>query len=139
MAAKLTDKQRAFCREYMIDLNATKAAVRAGYSKKGAEVTASKLLRVAKVQSVIEKLRHESEQRTQIKADDILRSIKSIADDASQLVRRDDGTKSMLNPMAALRAYELLGKHLAMWTERREVNADVKLSGIEVVIVDPKK
>ena len=39
----LTDKQKRFCEEYLIDLNATQAAIRAGYSPKTAEQTASRL------------------------------------------------------------------------------------------------
>ena len=41
MANKLTDKQKMFCREYLIDLNATQAALRAGYSEKTSQVMGS--------------------------------------------------------------------------------------------------
>lgn len=41
---RLTDKQRKFCDEYLIDLNATQAAIRAGYTEKYANTNASKLL-----------------------------------------------------------------------------------------------
>lgn len=51
----LTDKQKRFCDEYLIDLNATQAAIRAGYSPKTAEQTASRLLRNVKVQEYIAK------------------------------------------------------------------------------------
>lgn len=51
----LTDKQKRFCEEYLIDLNATQAAIRAGYSPKTAEQTASRLLRNVKVQEYIAK------------------------------------------------------------------------------------
>ena len=49
----LTDKQKRFCEEYLIDLNATQAAIRAGYSPKTAEQTASRLLRNVNVQEYI--------------------------------------------------------------------------------------
>ena len=51
----LTPKQKRFCEEYLIDLNATQAAIRAGYSLKTAEQTASRLLRNVKVQEYIAK------------------------------------------------------------------------------------
>ena len=55
----LTNKQKAFCREYVIDHNGTQAAIRAGYSKKGAEVRASELLRNSKVKDYISRLETE--------------------------------------------------------------------------------
>ena len=50
---KLTPKQQQFVEEYLVDLNATQAAIRAGYSAKTAEFQASRLLRNAKVQAAI--------------------------------------------------------------------------------------
>jgi len=50
----LTERQAAFVREYLVDCIATKAAIRAGYSRSGAEVTASKLLKNAKVKAAID-------------------------------------------------------------------------------------
>lgn len=49
----MTPKQARFVAEYLVDLNGTQAAIRAGYSPKGAEVTASKLLRVGKVAKAV--------------------------------------------------------------------------------------
>ena len=51
----LTKKQKRFCDEYLIDLNATQAAARAGYSKKTAAQTAARLLTNVNVQECIEK------------------------------------------------------------------------------------
>ena len=48
--AKLTAKQQRFCDEYLIDLNATQAAIRAGYSPKTAAQAAARLLTNVKVQ-----------------------------------------------------------------------------------------
>jgi phage terminase small subunit len=50
----MTPKQTRFVAEYLIDLNATQAAIRAGYSRNGAEVTGSKLLRIAKVAAALQ-------------------------------------------------------------------------------------
>lgn len=53
----LTDKQEMFCREYLIDLNATQAAIRAGYSGKTANRTASENLSKPDIQSRIAELK----------------------------------------------------------------------------------
>lgn len=53
----LTDKQKMFCREYLIDLNATQAAIRAGYSAKTANRTASENLSKPDIQSRIAELK----------------------------------------------------------------------------------
>lgn len=49
----MTERQKRFCDEYLIDLNATQAAIRAGYSEKTAEQTASRLLSFVKVKTYI--------------------------------------------------------------------------------------
>jgi len=56
---KLTDKQRRFCQEYIIDLNAKQAAIRTGYSHETAENQASRLLSYVKVQNEVAKLQKE--------------------------------------------------------------------------------
>lgn len=52
----MTPRQEKFCIEYLIDLNATQAAIRAGYSKKTAEALASRLLRNVNIRSRIKEL-----------------------------------------------------------------------------------
>ena len=56
-AAKLTAKQERFCQEYLIDLNGTQAAIRAGYSEKTAEQQASRMLLNVKVQNRVSELK----------------------------------------------------------------------------------
>lgn len=75
----LTDKQKTFCREYIVDLNATQAAIRAGYSKKGAAVSASKMLMKTNIQLEIKRLMDERNERTNITADDVIRQLARIA------------------------------------------------------------
>jgi len=77
--AKLTPKQQRFVDEYLIDLNATQAAIRAGYSEKGAAVTASKLLINAKVQETVQAARQKRASRTEITADRVLTEIARLA------------------------------------------------------------
>ncbi len=60
--AKLTEKQQRFVDEYLIDLNATQAAIRAGYSAKTADVQGSRMLGIVKVQQAISEAMAELEQ-----------------------------------------------------------------------------
>lgn len=53
--AKLTPKQKRFCEEYLIDLNATQGAIRAGYSQKTAYSTGQRMLKNVEVQNYIQK------------------------------------------------------------------------------------
>ena len=79
MGRKLTPLQTAFKEEYLVDLNGTKAAIRAGYSKKSASVTASRLLSNANVQTAIFKAMDERSRRTEITADRVLKEIAAMS------------------------------------------------------------
>jgi len=82
--SKLTVKQKQFCEEYIADegLNATKAAIRAGYKVKStsnAEKVGSKLLRNVRVQAYIQELMRARSKRTEITADKVLEEIAKVA------------------------------------------------------------
>lgn len=112
MAAGLTEKQRRFCDEYIIDLNATRAYMAAYPSVKKEEtasVCASQLLRNPKVQRFLQELKQERKERVQIKQDDVLCGIKEIAFESAGIRPRD-----------RLRALELLGKHLGLFDPHKD-------------------
>jgi phage terminase small subunit len=69
---ELTEKQKAFCLEYLVDNNATQAFIRAGYSENGASQNASLLMGNNKIQEYVAVLRKAQGERTEIKADEIL-------------------------------------------------------------------
>jgi|TARA_R110000851_G_scaffold121602_4_gene250491 phage terminase small subunit len=69
---KLTEKQKVFCREYLVDLNGAQAYIRAGYSENGASEGACRLLGNVRVQEFIKDGLKEREKRTKISADDLL-------------------------------------------------------------------
>ena len=77
--AKLTAKQQRFCDEYLIDLNATQAAIRAGYSKKTANEQGARLLVNVSIQKKIFELQKEREKRTEITQDSVLHELALIA------------------------------------------------------------
>lgn len=120
--AKLTAKQEQFCLEYMVDLNAKQAAIRAGYSKKTAAEMGYESLNKPHVAARIQQLMAERSERTLISADWVLKGIKSLTE---ELRGSDD-------PKAAYKGYELGGRHLKMFTDKvesRNENKTVKEFG----------
>lgn len=110
---KLTEKQKRFCEEYLIDLNATQAAIRAGY--KNPEI-GRQLITKNNVLNYINELRKEQSQRTGINADTVLKELEKIA-----LADTDISGKEKI------KALELLGKHLGMFKDKLELETDTDL------------
>lgn len=78
MTDNLTPKQRRFVEEYLIDLNATQAAIRAGYAANAAKVTASRLLTKANIGELLAELQAKRSERTEITADRVLSELAKI-------------------------------------------------------------
>ena len=79
MAAKLTDKQRAFVAEYLVDLNATQAAIRAGYSAKTAGAIGDENLRKPAIAKAVELEQAKRAERTELTQGRVLEELKRIA------------------------------------------------------------
>lgn len=75
---KLTAKQERFCDEYIIDLNATQAAIRAGYSEKTAHSIGNENLTKPEIQNRIKEKQQEIQERNKIKADDVVQELAKI-------------------------------------------------------------
>lgn len=132
----------AFCEEYLIDLNATQAAIRAGYSSKTADVQSARLLVNVKVQERISLLRSKQSKRTEVTADKVIAELAAIAfADRTELAKVDKNGSVKFTPTDSLpddvkkiisgikegkfgtevssydkvKALELLGKHLGLW------------------------
>lgn len=75
----LTEKQRRFVEEYLIDLNATQAAIRAGYSEATAGTQGYQLLQKTTIQNAIEQAKADRRERSRMKADDIIFELEKIA------------------------------------------------------------
>ena len=71
----LTEKQKRFCDEYLVDLNATQAAIRAGYSKKTAKQIAQQNLTKLDIQEYIKKRMAEKEDALIAKQDEVLQTL----------------------------------------------------------------
>lgn len=109
-AKQLTPKQRAFVTEFLVDLNQHQAAIRAGYSPKSAGYAARSALKTAAVQSAIQQAMNERAARTAVRADVVLESLVRIALKAEA---KEDFS-------AATRSWELVGRHLKLFTDRHE-------------------
>lgn len=158
--SNLNEKQKRFADEYLIDLNATQAAIRAGYSPRSAAEQASRLLKNAKVRAYIDERMAELSRRTGVNQERILRELARIAFvNAPDLINMADATvreDATVDDMAAIasvrvkiiptengqgiereirladkiRALDLLGKRFAMWTERQQIDANV---GVQII------
>ena len=127
----LTPKQEAFCREYLIDLNGTQAAIRAGYSKRTANEQAAQLLAKLNIQEYLKTLMDERAEKTKIDAEWV---IKRLAQDATADVADLYDENGHLRPVKdwpmAWRTGLVAGIDTAM--ERNGVDEDGKPQFVEV-------
>ncbi len=161
----MTIKQKRFCEEYLIDLNATQAAIRAGYSPKTAYSIGSDLLKVPEVRAHIEKAQADRSKRTGVNADRVIRELARVAflnapdvvdfsnatvlDEASSEdtaaiasvkvktipTENGAGVEREIKFADKLKALELLGKHLNMFTDNLKISGDM---GVQIINDIPK-
>lgn len=87
----LNDKQETFCQEYLIDLNATQAAIRAGYSPESAGAIGGENLQKPEIKTRINELKSERARRCNVTADDVLRELMGIKDSNITRLFKADG------------------------------------------------
>ena len=122
----LNTKQKMFCKEYLIDLNATQACIRAGYSEKTARTIGSKLLTKVDIQKEIDRLKAIREKKVELTAEKVLKDIERVREKAEKTDQFN----------VSLKASELQGKHLAMFTERQRLEGEVQMPVIKVNLGD---
>lgn len=146
-ATPLPPRQQRFVEEYLLDLNATQAAIRAGYSAKTADVQGSRLLGNAKVAAAIQAAKSARSARTAITQDWVLERLRENVERAmtADAVRDSEGNAIGLytyQGAVANGALTLIGKHLGMFAERHEVSAPgggpVQVT-VTHVVVDPQR
>lgn len=130
----MTPKQDAFCREYIVDLNATQAAIRAGYSEKTAQEQSSRLLSNVIIQAKVQELIDVRSKRLELSADFVIQGLMEVSERCMQrapvMVRRGremvqatdaDGNHIWrFDSVGANGSLGLLGKHLKLFTEKHE-------------------
>lgn len=136
---KLTAKQQRFCDEYLIDLNATQAAIRAGYSKKTAKQIGQQNLTKLDLKEYIEKRMAEKEAALVADQDEVLKYLTSVLRGESQSTEIvvegiGDGCSEARtitkgpSEKDRLKAAELLGKRYALFTDKVEQAVDMELN-----------
>lgn len=148
---KLTPKQQCFVDEYLVDLNATQAAIRAGYSQKTANEQAARLLANVSVQAAIQAAMKSRQERTELTQDMVvkelariafgdprkvmtwgpsgvkLRDSKSLTDDEAAIVSEVSESVTAAGGTLKLKTHDkvgalkLLGEHLGMFKQRVEL------------------
>jgi len=108
--AKLTAKQEMFCKEYLVDLNATQACIRAGYSENAARQQGAENMAKPVILERIEKAMAERSLNTGITAEWVLKGIEKIT---NELMDCED-------PSKAYKGLELAGRHLKLFTDKIE-------------------
>ena len=134
-ARPLTPQQELFCAEYLVDYNGTKAAQRAGYAEKTAAAQAARLLRNVNILSRVRALQKERLEKLAVTQESVLLNLLEVYDRCMQkkpVYEWDYETgqyketgEYAFDSKGALRALELIGKHLAMFTQKVEYSGGV--------------
>lgn len=129
----MTEKQKRFCDEYLIDCNATQAAIRAGYSKTRASEQAYQLLQKTTVQKYLSERMSEKESELIATQDEVLKYLTSVIrgkSKSSVLARDESGAERVIekppDEKERLKAAELLGKRYGLFKEA--IDLEVKQS-----------
>ena len=139
----MNEKQMRFCEEYIIDHNATQAAIRAGYKERSAYSQAFDLLKKPEIQEKIQELADKVTKNTIASAEEVLEHFtKGMRGElCDQVVKRDeDGKVTKVDVVAKLsdrnKAAEALAKHYALLVEKVELTKPkTELAGeIEAVL-----
>ena len=143
---KLTPKQEMFCLEYMKDLNATQACIRAGYSEKTSNEQGAQNLAKLSIQQRIAELLKTRTQKLEIDAEWVLKRFKEISDRcmvAEPVMTRDEDGQMVesgeftFDSSGANKATEMIGKHIGFFEKDNSLNVKVekKMSVEDVVLI----
>lgn len=136
---KMTAKQKLFCDEYLVDLNSTQAAIRAGYSKKTAGRIGTENVQKPVIKEYIAQRMAEKESKLIAKQDEVLQYLTSVMRGESRssvvVVENVGDYMSEAREMEKspdekerLKAAELLGKRCGLYTDRVEQKVDMDLN-----------
>ena len=142
----LTAKQQRFVDEYLKDLNATQAAIRAGYSKKTAASIGQENLTKPEIAKALKEAMQGRSERTAITQDYVLagiveviercRQVSPVLDRSGAQVFVDTPEGDMapafgFDPKNVLKGFELLGKHLKLFTDKDQLDVEMKRIDID--------
>ena len=141
---ELKKRYELFCQEYVVDYNGTQAAIRAGYKEKSARQQASRLLTSEEVLTRISELQKDQLDRLALSQDyvvlQLLETYKCCRE-PSPVLRYDPSTGEMeetgmyqFDSKGALRALELIGKHLGMFSDKVHVSGSLNTGQLSNVL-----
>lgn len=136
----LNEKQKQFCEEYIIDLNGTQAAIRAGYSGKTANRIASELLTKLDIQEYICELKNKRSERVKYSQDELMRDILEVKNRCMQAnpVLDKEGNETgvwKFDSNGANKALDMLAKHVGFYetdNKQKAFNISVNREAVEV-------
>jgi phage terminase small subunit len=132
--ADLTAKQAEFVQQYLVDLNATQAAIRAGYAESGARTEGARLLANADIADAIAEAQAERLSRVRIDQDYVLKQAVKLHERCMQEIEPETGPFGVLirdaegrvvykfNAAGAAKALELVGKHVTIQAFREKID-----------------
>lgn len=129
----LSEQQKLFIKEYLVDLNATQAMIRAGYSKAGADVEGCKMMKKPKIANAIQAQMDKRAAKIEVTAEYALRTVLDCIERCKQAepVRDKEGMPTgeyKFDAGAVLKGAELLMKHLnILGSSKVEVSGKVTL------------
>lgn len=124
----LTARQQRFVNEYLVDLNATQAAIRAGYSAPTAGSAGSRMLKNAKVRAAIDAGTEKKGEALGLTAIKVLEKIADLSTKA----------ETVGELATAMKGQELLGKHLKLFTDKLEMSGKLTLEQLVALAAAPK-
>ena len=136
----LNEKQKQFCEEYIIDLNGTQAAIRAGYSAKTANEQAAQLLAKLSIQEYIQKIKNKRSERVKYSQDELMRDILEVKNRCMQAnpVLDKEGNETGIwkfDSNGANKALDMLAKHVGFYetdNKQKALNISVNREAVEV-------
>ena len=131
MSEKLTPKQERFVDEYMIDMNAAKASVRAGYASKRSDSWGYQLLGNPKISEAIRERREKQAKESWLTVEKLMNDIELIKQDAMKTREGKDGQPVMIDRAAALKAAELQGRRLGAFNDKLNVQGSIQIQLID--------
>ena len=161
---KLTAKQEKFCLEYLIDLNATQSAIRAGYSTKTAYIIGHENLKKPNIETRISQLQQETQNRTEITIDRVIKELAKLAfvkindlyqdgelirpemldDDIASSIQSFKNRVEMIGDVSysideykmydKTKALDMLMKHLGGYEKDNNSKVETKITPIEIVV-----
>ena len=128
MAGKLSDKQQTFVNEYLVDLNATQAAIRTGYSEKTAKQQGSRMLTNVDVAEAVQKEQEKRLKKLEIDADWVLKEAIDLYNECRREADRPQANNSL----------EKVGKHtkIQAWNEKKTLDYGADTLAAMLNIID---